>query len=278
MISIGSVQVGKGARLALICGPCVIESHEHALATARAVQAAAAKANLAVIFKASYDKANRTSGASYRGPGPKEGLRILADVKKQTGLSVLTDVHDVAQVAPAAEICDVLQIPAFLCRQTDLLIEAGRHARAINIKKGQFLAPWDMQYAAEKVASAGNRNILLTERGATFGYNNLVVDFRGIPIMRKLGYPVVLDVTHSLQLPGAAKGVSGGQPEFIEPLARAGVAAGADALFFEVHEAPERALSDGANALRLDLLPALLERLAALDGLVSPWRDEGSPA
>ncbi len=271
MITIGSMQIGEGTPLALICGPCVIESHEHTLATARAVKDAAAKANLQVIFKASYDKANRTSGDSYRGPGSEEGLRILADVKKQTGLPVLSDVHDVAQVAAAAEVCDVLQIPAFLSRQTDLLLEAGRSGRAVNIKKGQFLAPWDMKYAADKVASSGNNKILLTERGTTFGYQNLVVDFRGLAIMRKLGYPVVLDVTHSLQLPGAGKGASSGQPEFIEPLARAGVAAGVDAVFFEVHEAPERALSDGANALRLDLLPALLERLAALNRLVSSW-------
>ena len=290
-VKMGSVKIGGGAPLAVIAGPCVIESREHALATARAVREAASAAELPVIFKASFDKANRTSLGSFRGPGPEEGLAILADVKKQTGLPVLTDVHDVRQVAPAAQVCDVLQIPAFLCRQTDLLVEAGRSGRAVNIKKGQFLAPWDLRYAADKVASTGNDCILLTERGTTFGYGNLVVDFRSLPIMRQLGYPVVLDVTHSLQLPGGGQGggpggdpsggsaggfgggqaSSGGQPEFIETLARAGVAAGVDALFFEVHEQPEKALSDGANALRLDEFAGLLGRLAELDRLVRSW-------
>ena len=286
-IEIGPVKIGGGAPLAVIAGPCVIESREHALATARAVREAASAAELPVIFKASFDKANRTSLSSFRGPGPEEGLAILADVNKQTGLPVLTDVHEVHQVAPAARVCDVLQIPAFLCRQTDLLVEAGRSGRAVNIKKGQFLAPWDMRYAADKVASTGNDRILLTERGTTFGYGNLVVDFRGLPVMRQLGYPVVLDVTHSLQLPGGGQGggpggepsggsgggqaSSRGRPEFIETLARAGVAAGVDALFFEVHEQPEKALSDGANALRLDEFPGLLGRLAELDRLVRSW-------
>jgi 2-dehydro-3-deoxyphosphooctonate aldolase (KDO 8-P synthase) len=269
--SIGSVEVGGGVPLVVIAGPCVIESEQHALQTAHAVADRTRRAGLAAIFKASFDKANRTSRASYRGPGLTKGLRILAEVRKQTGLPVLTDVHEVSQVAPTAEICDVLQIPAFLCRQTDLLVEAGRTGRAVNIKKGQFLAPWDLRYAAEKVAQAGSDRILLTERGSTLGYNNLVVDFRSLAILRETGYPVVLDVTHSLQLPGAGAGVSGGQPQFIEPLARAGVAFGVDAVFFEVHEAPERALSDGANALRLDLLGPLLERLAALDKLTRPW-------
>ncbi len=279
-VRIDSVTIGGGGPLALIAGPCVIESREHALATARAVREAASAAELPLIFKASYDKANRTSGGSFRGPGPDEGLAILAEVKNETGLPILTDVHEVHQVAPAAEICDVLQIPAFLCRQTDLLIEAGRSGRAVNIKKGQFLAPWDMRYAADKVASTGNEHILLTERGTTFGYGNLVVDFRGLPIMRELGRPVVLDVTHSLQLPGGGpggkpgggQGSSGGQPQFIETLARAGVAAGVDALFFEVHEEPEHALSDGANALRLDQFPALLLRLAELGRMVRSWQ------
>ena len=275
-IDIGSVRIGRGAPLAVIAGPCVVESHEHALATARAVRETAAIAALPIIFKASYDKANRTSLGSFRGPGPSEGLAILADVKKQTGLPVLTDVHEVHQVAAAAEVCDVLQIPAFLCRQTDLLVEAGRGGRAVNIKKGQFLAPSDMRYAADKVASTGNSRILLTERGTTFGYGNLVVDFRGLPVMRQLGYPVVLDVTHSLQLPGAGPGSTGGQPEFIETLARAGVAAGVDALFFEVHEDPEKALSDGANALRLDQLSGLLGRLAELARLVRSWPDDSA--
>ena len=260
-IDLGSFQIGEGAPLVLIAGPCVIESSGHALAIARAVREAAAAAGMPAIFKASFDKANRTSGGSYRGPGLAEGLAILSEVKKATGLPVLTDIHEPGQAAAVAEVCDVLQIPAFLCRQTDLLTEAGRTGRVVNIKKGQFLAPWDMRFAADKVASTGNDRILLTERGASFGYQNLVVDFRSLPIMRGLGYPVVLDVTHSLQLPGAAKGTSGGQPEFIEPLAKAGVAAGVDAIFFEVHDAPERALSDGANALKLDLFPGLLLKL-----------------
>lgn len=270
-VNIGPIKIGDGAPLALICGPCVIESAQHALATARTVKQAAADAGIPVIFKASYDKANRTSADSYRGPGIAEGLRILEAVKQETGLALLTDVHEVAQAERAAEVADVLQIPAFLCRQTDLLVEAGRTGRAVNIKKGQFLAPSDMRFAAEKVASTGNNQILLTERGTSFGYQNLVVDFRGLPMMRQLGYPVVLDVTHSLQLPGARQGSSGGQPEFIEPLARAGVAAGADAVFMEVHEAPERALSDGSNALRLELLPGLLKKLVGLDRLVKSW-------
>ena len=273
--SIGPVEIGAEAPLVVIAGPCVIESEHHTLQMARAVADAARQAGLGTIFKASFDKANRTSRDSYRGPGLAEGLRILAEVKRQTGLPVLTDIHEVGQVAPAAEVCDVLQIPAFLCRQTDLLVEAGRSGRAVNIKKGQFLAPWDIRYAAEKVVQGGSDRILLTERGSTLGYNNLVVDFRGLAILRETGYPVVLDVTHSLQLPGAGGSVSGGQPRFIEPLARAGVAFGVDGVFFEIHEAPERALSDGANALRLDLLGPLLGRLAELDRLTRPWLPRG---
>ncbi len=274
LVRIDDLVIGQRAPLALICGPCVIESEEHAVSIGQSVSEAAKQAGIPAIFKASFDKANRTSVESYRGPGLDEGLRILHDVKRETGLPVLTDVHEPRQVGPAAEVCDVLQIPAFLCRQTDLLVEAGRSGRAVNIKKGQFLAPSDMRYAADKVASSGNTNILLTERGTSFGYRNLVVDFRGFAVMREIGYPVVLDVTHSLQLPGAGKGSSGGQPAYIEPLARAGVAAGIDAVFFEVHEEPGRALSDGANALRLDLLPQLLERLVALDRLVGGWAEE----
>ena len=269
--SIGTIAVGEGAPLFVVCGPCVIESEEHAVSVGSAVRQAAESAGLRAIFKASFDKANRTSAGSYRGPGLKEGLRALAAVKRETGLPVLTDIHEPSQAGPAAEVCDVLQIPAFLCRQTDLLLESGRTGRAVNIKKGQFLAPWDMAYAAEKVVAGGSDRIILTERGSSFGYQNLVVDFRGLKMMRDLGWPVVLDVTHSLQLPGAAKGKSGGQPEYIETLARAGVAAGADGMFFETHEAPERALSDGANALRLDLLPGLLTRLAELGKLVRSW-------
>jgi len=272
--SIGRVGCGDAHPLFLICGPCVIESPEHVLATALAVKRAADEAGFGLIFKASFDKANRTSVDSYRGPGLKAGLEALAAVKRETSLPVLTDVHEPAQVAPAAEVCDVLQIPAFLCRQTDLLVEAGRSGRAVNIKKGQFLAPWDLRYAADKVASAGNERILLTERGSSFGYQNLVVDFRGLKILRDLGRPTVLDVTHRLQFPGAEAGQSGGQPEFIETLAVAGAAAGVDGLFFEVHEEPERELSDGANALRLELLPRLLSRVRAVAETVRSWRGQ----
>lgn len=253
---ISGFEIGDGSPLALIAGPCVIESEEHVHFLAREIQ----KAVGVFIFKASFDKANRSSVTAYRGPGLKEGLRILKGVR-DAGFPVLTDIHEPAQAALAAESVDILQIPAFLCRQTDLLVEAGRTGKIVNIKKGQFVSPNDIRYAAEKVASTGNNRILLTERGATFGYNNLVVDMRAIPIMRGLGWPVVFDATHSVQLPGAAGSGSGGQPQFIEPLASAAVAAGADAVFMEVHEAPERALSDGANALRLDLLGPLWAKL-----------------
>ncbi len=240
----------------MIAGPCVIESEEHVHFLAHEIARIAGP----FIFKASFDKANRSSAGSYRGPGLKEGLRILAGIRR-AGFAVLTDIHEPAQAALAAEAVDVLQIPAFLCRQTDLLIEAGRTGKAVNIKKGQFVSPHDIRHAADKVASTGNNNILLTERGTTFGYNNLVVDMRGLAIMREFGWPVVFDATHSVQLPGAAGIASGGQPQFIAPLARAAVAAGVDAVFIEVHEAPERALSDGANALRLDLLGPLWRTL-----------------
>jgi 2-dehydro-3-deoxyphosphooctonate aldolase (KDO 8-P synthase) len=224
-----------------------------------------------LIFKASYDKANRSSAASYRGPGMKEGLRILANIKKSTRLPILTDVHEVAHVGPAAEVCDVLQIPAFLCRQTDLLLAVGRSGRVANIKKGQFLSPWDIANAAEKVAGTGNEKIILTERGTSFGYQNLVVDMRSFAIMRKTGYPVVFDVTHAVQLPGGEGKSSGGQPGFIEPLARAGVAAGIDGLFLEVHDNPAKALSDGTNALPLNKLRPLLEKIKSLSALVHEW-------
>ncbi len=275
-MEIGQLKIGAGSPLCFIAGPCVIESAEHAIGLAARLGALARKLGIPLIFKASYDKANRTSASSFRGPGLREGLRVLAEIKAKTGLPVLTDVHETAQVGPAAEVCDVLQIPAFLCRQTDLLLEAGRSGRAVNIKKGQFLSPWDMEHAAEKVTSTGNYRVILTERGASFGYNNLVVDMRSVVVLRKFGFPVVLDVTHGVQLPGGAGRGSGGQPEFIEPLARAGVAAGVDGIFLEVHEQPERALSDGANALRLDLLPALLNRLHRIDALVKPWLDDSA--
>jgi len=242
--------------LTLIAGPCVIESEEHVEFLSREIQKIVPR----YIFKASFDKANRSSVNSYRGPGVKEGLRILKAVHDR-GIPVLTDIHEPGQAGLAAEAVDILQIPAFLCRQTDLLIEAGRTGRVVNIKKGQFVSPEDIRLAAEKVASTGNHRIMLTERGSAFGYNNLVVDMRGLAIMREFGYPVVFDATHSVQLPGAAGTASGGQPQFIAPLARAAVAAGVDAVFVEVHEAPDRALSDGANALRLDLLGPLWRTL-----------------
>jgi 2-dehydro-3-deoxyphosphooctonate aldolase (KDO 8-P synthase) len=267
-----SVAVGDGPNrvvfsnsspLSFIAGPCVIESEEHVLRTASSLRSILGP----YVFKASFDKANRSSVRSYRGPGLPEGVRILAEVRKM-GIPVLTDIHGPEQAEPAAVCADILQIPAFLCRQTDLLVEAGRTGRAVNIKKGQFVSPADFVHALEKVASTGNENIILTERGSSFGYNNLVVDMRGLQIMAGTGYPVVLDATHSVQLPGASGSASGGQPEFIEPLSRAAVATGIAGVFLEVHEAPERALSDGANALRLDLLPGLAKRLLALDSLV----------
>ncbi len=269
--SLGNIRFGPGAPLFLIAGPCVIESEAHATGMAEKLGAIAAELGVPYIFKASYDKANRSSSSSFRGPGMKEGLRILGAIKKRTGLPVLTDVHDVAQVAPVAEVCDVLQIPAFLCRQTDLLEAAGKSGRIVNLKKGQFLSPWDIGNAAEKIAATGNHKIILTERGASFGYQNLVVDMRSFPIMRKLGYPVVFDVTHSVQLPGGQGTSSGGQPEFIEPLARAGTAAGIDGIFLEVHDNPAKALSDGANALPLDQFRALLDKIQRLAAITREW-------
>jgi 2-dehydro-3-deoxyphosphooctonate aldolase (KDO 8-P synthase) len=263
LVQIGTgLSIGDGAPLALIAGPCVIESEEHVQFLARRILEIAGP----YVFKASFDKANRSSVSSYRGPGIDEGLRILAGVR-ELGIPVLTDIHETWQAERAAESVDILQIPAFLCRQTDLLIAAGRTGRVVNIKKGQFVAPQDMRHAVDKVASTGNDKVVLTERGSSFGYNNLVVDMRGIAIMRKLRRPVVFDATHSVQLPGAAGSASGGQPEFIAPLARAAVGAGVDGVFVEVHEQPERALSDGANALRLDQLGVLLDSLRAIDAL-----------
>jgi len=269
--TIGKIRVGGDAPLFVIAGPCVIESETHALSVAEHLRAAAEELHLPLIFKASYDKANRSSLASYRGPGLKEGLRILAKIKEQTGLPVLTDVHEVSHVEPAAEVCDVLQIPAFLSRQTDLLIAVGRSGRVANIKKGQFLSPKEIGNAAEKVASTGNEKIILTERGTSFGYQNLVVDMRSFAIMRKFGYPVVFDVTHSVQLPGGEGKSSGGQPEFIEPLARAGAAVGIDGIFVEVHDHPEQALSDGTNALPLEQFRPVMRKVLTLAALVREW-------
>jgi 2-dehydro-3-deoxyphosphooctonate aldolase (KDO 8-P synthase) len=259
------VEFGNGRPFGLIAGPCVIESEEHVHFLAREIRKIAGD----FVFKASFDKANRSSVSSYRGPGLKEGLRILKGLK-DAGYQVLTDIHDVSQVGPAAEAVDILQIPAFLCRQTDLLVEAGRSGKVVNIKKGQFVSPHDIRHAGEKVASTGNNQILLTERGSSFGYNNLVVDMRGLAIMRQFGWPVIFDATHSVQLPGASGTASGGQPEFIGPLSRAAVAVGVDGLFVEVHENPAKALSDGANALRLDMLGGLLANLRRIEVAAHP--------
>jgi 2-dehydro-3-deoxyphosphooctonate aldolase (KDO 8-P synthase) len=270
-IALGSLRLGAGNPLFLIAGPCVIESEVHARVMAEKVAKIAADADVPYIFKASYDKANRSSLKAFRGPGLKEGLRILKEIKKELKIPVLTDIHDVSQVKPAAEVCDVLQIPAFLARQTDLLIAAGETGRIINIKKGQFLSPWDMDNVAEKVESTGNKKIILTERGTSFGYQNLVVDMRSFPVMQRTGYPVVFDVTHSVQLPGAQGVASGGQPQFIEPLARAAVAAGVDGIFLETHDNPAAARSDGPNALPLAHLKALLLKLKGLNSVVRRW-------
>jgi 2-dehydro-3-deoxyphosphooctonate aldolase (KDO 8-P synthase) len=264
-VRVGPLSIGGAAPLAVIAGPCVIESAAHVLNMAIAIKEIAARCRVPVVFKASFDKANRTSGTSFRGPGLEAGLAALDEVKVRTGLPILTDIHEPAQAERAATVADVLQIPAFLSRQTDLLLAAARTGKVVNIKKGQFLSPTDMRHAVTKVASAGNSAILVTERGVSFGYNNLVVDMRAFPMLRALGYPVVFDVTHSLQLPGGGDGVSGGLPEFIEPLASAGVAAGVDAVFMEVHDEPSRAKSDGANALRLDRLEPLLRKLMRID-------------
>jgi 2-dehydro-3-deoxyphosphooctonate aldolase (KDO 8-P synthase) len=266
-VSLGNVPLGGGAPLVVIAGPCVIESRDHALATARALKNIARNVGVPLVFKASYDKANRTSLDSYRGPGLVEGLRVLEQVKSDTGLPLLTDVHDADQAGPAGAVVDVLQIPAFLSRQTDLLVAAAKTGRAVNIKKGQFLAPKDIRHAVAKVTAAGNPNVFVTERGSTFGYNNLVVDMRALPMMRELGFPVVFDVTHSLQLPGGGEGVTAGLAQYIGPLARAGVAAGVDGVFLEVHEEPARAKNDAQNALRLDLVEPLLRQLVQIDAI-----------
>jgi 2-dehydro-3-deoxyphosphooctonate aldolase (KDO 8-P synthase) len=268
VVQVGALTIGTGHPLAVIAGPCVIESEAHAVATATALKEICERLRVPLIFKASYDKANRTSLTSFRGPGLAAGLDVLARVKEVTGLPVLTDIHESGHAAPAAAVVDVLQIPAFLCRQTDLLVAAAETGKPVNVKKGQFLAPRDMRHVVGKLEAARAAGILLTERGSSFGYNNLVVDMRSLPMMRELGHPVVLDVTHSLQLPGAGDGVTSGQAEYIDPLARAGVAAGVDAVFLEVHEQPARAKSDAANALKLDRLPALLQRLVELDRIV----------
>ena len=269
-VRIGAVTIGGGAPLALIGGPCAIENEKHALMMAERLQRVTAAAGVPVIYKSSYDKANRSSIHAYRGPGLVEGLRILRKVKDETGLGLLSDVHDVSEVAPAAAVLDVLQVPAFLCRQTDLIVACARSGRPVNVKKGQFVAPRDMINVVEKVRASGSEDLLLTERGSSFGYNNLVVDFRGLPIMRSFGYPVVFDATHSVQLPGGQGDRSGGERQYVQALARAAVAVGIDALFMEIHEDPDRTLddgrplSDGPNMLRLDDLPRLLDEIRAI--------------
>ena len=250
--------------LFLIAGPCVIESRDHSLFMASELKSITAEHQIQFVFKASYDKANRTSIKSFRGPGPAEGLRILADIRREVGVPVLSDIHEPSQAEPAGEVLDIIQIPAFLSRQTDLILAAAHTGKIVNVKKGQFLAPWEMKNVVDKMREAGNERCVLTERGSSFGYNNLVVDFRSFPIMQSFGVPVVFDVTHSLQLPGGQGQSSGGQPQYIPHFARAGVAAGVDGLFMEVHDNPSKALSDGPNALKLDLLPELLSQLMAI--------------
>lgn len=268
LIKIGDVEVGAGRPLAVIAGPCVIESRDSALEHAARLKEAADRVGVPFIFKSSYDKANRSSVTSYRGPGLAKGLEILAEVKNKVGVAILSDVHEKEQVGPAKEVIDILQIPAFLCRQTDFVIAVAESGKVVNVKKGQFLAPWDMANIAQKILSTGNDQILLTERGVSFGYNNLVSDMRSLVVMGELGYPVVFDATHSLQLPGGLGHASGGERKFIAHLARAGVAVGVDALFMEVHEDPDRALSDGPNSLPLAEFEALLRVVKEIDGIV----------
>lgn len=274
-VQFAGLTVGGGAPLLLIAGPCVIESEAHAIETALALREMAERAGVPFVFKASYDKANRTSIGSFRGPGLDEGLRVLGLVRERAQVPVLTDIHEAAHAAPAAAVADILQIPAFLCRQTDLLVAAAKTGRVVNVKKGQFLAPHDMRHAIAKVTDSGNRQVLVTERGFSFGYNNLVVDMRSFPMLRALGFPVVYDVTHSLQLPGGGDGVTAGQAEYIETMASAGVAAGVDGVFLEVHQEPARARSDAQNALRLDRLEPLLRRLVRIHDIA---RETGTGA
>ena len=267
-VQIGNVLIGRGNPLALISGPCVIESAESALNHARRIKKVAEKFNVPFIFKSSYDKANRSSISSFRGPGMEEGLNILREIRADLKVPVLSDVHSVEEVEPAAEVLDAIQIPAFLCRQTDLIVKAAATGKAVNVKKGQFMSPREMGNVIAKIESAGNKNILLTERGSTFGYNMLVNDFRAIVIMRETGYPVIYDATHSVQLPGGEAASSGGESKYVLPLSKAAVAIGCDALFIEVHEQPEKALSDGSNMLRLSDLEDFLRQIKAIEGAV----------
>ena len=268
IVKVGPYKVGPGQPMLLFAGPCVLEGYEHSLAIGQEVKRICEKLGMPYVFKASFDKANRSSYDSFRGPGLEEGLKQLAAIKKELGVPIVSDIHETNQVEKAAEVLDVLQIPAFLCRQTDLVYAAGKTGRCVNVKKGQFLAPWDMKNVISKLEAAGNRNILLTERGSSFGYNTLVTDMRGLAIMRELGYPVVMDATHSVQIPGGKGTSSGGQSQYVPHMARAAAAVGIDALFLEVHDDPSKALSDGPNMVRLDQLEALLADVLAIDKIV----------
>jgi 2-dehydro-3-deoxyphosphooctonate aldolase (KDO 8-P synthase) len=268
LINIGNIAVGGDRPLAIIAGPCVIESRESALRHAAALKERAERVGVPYIFKSSYDKANRSSVDSFRGVGLEKGLAVLAEIKQKIGVPVLTDVHEIAQVAAVKEVADILQIPAFLCRQTDFVAAVAQSGKVVNVKKGQFLAPWDMRFVIDKIVSSGNQQILVTERGASFGYNNLVSDMRSLVVMREMGYPVVFDATHSLQLPGGLGQASGGERKYIPALSRAGVAAGVDALFMEVHENPDQALSDGPNSLALANFESLIRKVKEIDALV----------
>jgi 2-dehydro-3-deoxyphosphooctonate aldolase (KDO 8-P synthase) len=267
-INIASIKLGGGNPLFIVAGPCVIESEEVIFYTAERLKKICERIGLPLLFKSSYDKANRTSLSSFRGPGLEKGLRILSDMRSKFDIPIISDVHSVEEVKPAADVLDALQIPAFLCRQTDLILSASQTGKPVNVKKGQFLAPWDVKNIIEKFTSTGNQKIFITERGTSFGYNNLVVDFRGLSIMRSLGYPVIFDVTHSLQLPGGQGSCSGGQSEFAEPLARAAVAVGVDGLFMEVHPEPDKALCDGPNMIRLDEVEKILSHIKAIDDVL----------
>jgi 2-dehydro-3-deoxyphosphooctonate aldolase (KDO 8-P synthase) len=278
VVQLRDFTIGGSRPLVLIAGPCVIESESHSLKLAAALVEVTRRVGVPFVFKASFDKANRTAGRSFRGPGLAEGLRVLAAVKATCDVPIVTDIHEPAQAEPVAEVADMLQIPAFLSRQTDLIVAAARTGRIVNIKKGQFLAPDDVRHAVAKVIDAGNPRVMVTERGTSFGYHNLIVDMRSFPMMRELGVPVVFDVTHSLQLPGGGDGVTAGLAQYIEPLASAGVAAGVDGVFLEVHEEPSRAKSDAQNALRLDLLEPLLRRLSAIDAIVKSAERERKPS
>ena len=268
-INIANLKIGQGAPLVLIAGPCVVEDYETTREIAAYLKEATEKLEMPFIFKASYDKANRTSLSAFRGPGLTEGLRVLTEIKKEFSLPILSDVHRISEISAAQRVLDIIQIPAFLCRQTDFIVEVAKSSRVVNIKKGQFLAPWDIVNVVEKIASAGNRRIIITERGTMFGYNNLVVDFRGFMIMRQTGYPVIFDATHSVQLPGGAGKRSGGQREYAPVLARAAVAAGVDGVFMEVHTNPDQALCDGPNSLKLDTIYNLLSRLKTIHDTIS---------